>query len=74
MSKAECAKMCDESGCDAAQKAYCMSMFGADGKFIGAKCDMNKCMKMSKEECAKYCDSLKCSPEEKEMCLKHAGN
>ena len=73
MTKAECAKMCDESGCDAAQKAYCMSMFGADGKFIGAKCDMNKCMKMSKEECAKYCDSLKCSPEEKEMCLKHAG-
>ena len=50
-----------------------MSMYSADGKFIGAKCDMNKCMNMSKEECAKYCDSVGCSAEEKAMCVQHAG-
>ena len=73
MSKEECAKMCDEKGCTPEEKAYCMSMYGADGKFVGPKCDMNKCMNMSKEECAAYCDSMKCSPEEKAMCLQHAG-
>ena len=73
MSKDECAKMCDSVGCTPEEKAYCMSMYGADGKFIGPKCDMNKCMTMSKEECAKYCDSVGCSPEEKAMCVKHAG-
>jgi K(+)-stimulated pyrophosphate-energized sodium pump len=73
MTKEECAKMCDEKGCSPEQKAYCMSMYGADGKFIGPKCDMDKCMKMSKEECAKYCDSVGCSAEEKAMCVSHAG-
>ena len=73
MTKEECAKMCDEKGCSADEKAYCMSMYGTDGKFIGAKCDMMKCMNMTKEACAKYCDSVKCSPEEKAMCMKHAG-
>ncbi|MGB3948988.1 MAG: sodium-translocating pyrophosphatase [Bacteroidia bacterium] len=73
MTKEECAKMCDENGCSAEEKAYCMSMYGADGKFVGAKCDMTKCMNMSKEECAAYCDSMKCSPEEKAMCVAHAG-
>ncbi len=58
MTKEECAKMCEEKGCDADQKAYCMSMYGDDGKFVGAKCDMMKCRKMTKEECAKYCDSV----------------
>ena len=72
MTKEECAKMCEENGCDKAQKAYCMSLYDSKGKFVGAKCDMSKCINMSKEECAKYCDSLKCSPEEKAMCLKHA--
>ena len=67
------AKMCDEKGCSAEQKAYCLSMYGADGKFVGPKCDMNKCMNMSKEECAAYCDSMNCSPEEKAMCVAHAG-
>jgi len=65
--------MCEENGCSVDEKAYCMSMYGADGKFVGPKCDMNKCMSMTKEACAKYCDSLKCSPEEKAMCIKHAG-
>jgi K(+)-stimulated pyrophosphate-energized sodium pump len=73
MTKEECAKVCDENGCSADEKAYCMSMYGADGKFVRAKCDMDKCMNMSKEACAKYCDSVKCSPEEKAMCVKHAG-
>jgi len=73
MTKEECAKMCEEMGCTAEEKAYCMSMYGADGKFVGPKCDMSKCMNMSKEECAKYCDSVGCSAEEKAMCVKHAG-
>jgi len=73
MTKEECAKMCEENGCSVDEKAYCMSMYGADGKFVGPKCDMNKCMSMTKEACAKYCDSVKCSPEEKAMCIKHAG-
>ncbi|MCE3279842.1 MAG: sodium-translocating pyrophosphatase, partial [Bacteroidetes bacterium] len=74
MSKEECAKMCDEKGCTAEEKAYCMSMYGADGKFIGPKCDMEKCMNMTKEECAAYCDSVGCTPEEKAVCVKHAGS
>jgi K(+)-stimulated pyrophosphate-energized sodium pump len=73
ISKEECAKMCDEKGCTPEEKAYCMSMYGADGKFVGPKCDMNKCMNMSKEECANYCDSVGCSAEEKAMCVQHAG-
>ena len=73
MTKEQCAAMCDSVGCTADEKAYCMSMYGADGKFVGPKCDMNKCMNMSKEECAKYCDSVGCSAEEKAMCVKHAG-
>src|ERR1035437_5944905 len=73
MTKEECAKMCEEKGCSGEEKAYCMSMYGADGKFIGAKCNMDKCMNMSKEQCPAYCDSMKCSPDEKAMCLKHAG-
>ena len=50
-----------------------MSMFGADGKFAGPKCDMERVMHMSKEECAAYCDSMKCSSDEKVMCMEHAG-
>ena len=73
MSKEQCAAMCDSVGCTADEKAYCMSMYGADGKFVGPKCDMSKCMNMSKEACAKYCDSVGCSEEEKAMCVKHAG-
>lgn len=73
MTKEECAKMCDSVGCTPEEKAYCMSMYGTDGKFAGPKCDMTKCMTMSKEECAKYCDSVGCSAEEKAMCVKHAG-
>lgn len=73
MTKEECAKMCEANGCTEEEKAYCMSMYGADGKYVGPKCDMSKCMNMSKEECAKYCDSVGCSPAEKAMCLKHCG-
>jgi K(+)-stimulated pyrophosphate-energized sodium pump len=73
MTKEECAKMCDEKGCSPEEKAHCMSMYGADGKYIGSKCDMSKCMNMSKEECAAYCDSMGCTPEQKAVCVSHAG-
>ena len=39
MTKEECAKMCDAKGCTADEKSYCMSMYGADGKFAGSKCE-----------------------------------
>lgn len=35
MTKEECAKMCDEKGCSAEEKAHCMSMYDENGKFIG---------------------------------------
>ena len=35
MTKEQCAAMCDSMGCDSTEKAACMSMYGADGKFIG---------------------------------------
>ncbi len=73
MTKDECAKMCDDKGCTPEEKASCLSMYGADGKFIATKCDMSKCATMTKEECAKMCDEKACSPAEKEMCMKHAG-
>ena len=35
MTKDECAAMCKAHGCDEAETAKCMSMYNADGKFIG---------------------------------------
>lgn len=37
MTKEECAKMCDEMGCTADEKAACMAHFDENGKFTGAK-------------------------------------
>ena len=36
MTKEECAKMCDEKGCSAEEKAACLSNFDATGKFVGS--------------------------------------
>jgi K(+)-stimulated pyrophosphate-energized sodium pump len=59
MTKAQCAVMCDSMGCDSTEKAMCMSMYNAEGKFIGkadAACckgmDADHC-KMDKDKCAK---------------------
>jgi hypothetical protein len=57
-------------GCSAEEKEYCLSMYDANGKYIGAKCDMQKCKSMSAEECAAYCDKMGCSAEQKAACLK----
>lgn len=35
MTKEKCAAMCDSMGCDSTEKAACMGMYDADGKFIG---------------------------------------
>jgi K(+)-stimulated pyrophosphate-energized sodium pump len=70
MTKDECAAYCDKMGCSAEEKEHCMSMYDADGKFIGGKCDMQKCKNMTAEECAAYCDKMGCSAEQKEACLK----
>jgi K(+)-stimulated pyrophosphate-energized sodium pump len=45
MTKAECAKMCDEKGCSAEEKEMCLSHYGADGKFIGNAGSLKKVMK-----------------------------
>ncbi|RTY92474.1 sodium-translocating pyrophosphatase [Flavobacterium sp. GT3R68] len=37
MTKEECAKMCDEKGCSAEEKAMCLSHYDADGKFIAGQ-------------------------------------
>jgi hypothetical protein len=62
MTKEECATMCDEKGCTPEEKGYCMSLYGADGKYVGPKCDMDKCVTMTKEECAAHCDSVEFAP------------
>ena len=49
MTKEECAKMCDEKGCSAEEKAICMAHYGKDGKWIGGK--GNECTK--KKDCCK---------------------
>jgi K(+)-stimulated pyrophosphate-energized sodium pump len=49
MTKEECAKMCDEKGCSAEEKAICMAHYGKDGKWIGGT--GNECSK--KKECCK---------------------
>src|SRR5690606_14804008 len=49
MTKEECAKMCDEMGCTAAEKEACLANFDADGKFVGGS-EMACCKKMAKTE------------------------
>jgi K(+)-stimulated pyrophosphate-energized sodium pump len=70
MTKEQCAAHCDSVGCSEEEKAHCMSMYDADGKYIGGKCDMQKCKSMSAEECAAYCDKMGCSADQKAACLK----
>jgi K(+)-stimulated pyrophosphate-energized sodium pump len=41
MTKEECAKMCDEVGCTAAEKEMCLSHYDANGKFVAG--DMKAC-------------------------------
>jgi K(+)-stimulated pyrophosphate-energized sodium pump len=49
MTKEECAKMCDEKGCSAEEKAICMAHYGKDGKWIGGR--GSECTK--KKDCCK---------------------
>jgi K(+)-stimulated pyrophosphate-energized sodium pump len=44
MTKDECAKMCDEKGCSAEEKAACLSHYDKNGKWIGGK-GMKDCCK-----------------------------
>ena len=37
MTKDECAAMCKENGCSEECTAKCLSMYDADGKFVGEK-------------------------------------
>ncbi|MES2779642.1 MAG: sodium-translocating pyrophosphatase [Bacteroidota bacterium] len=78
MTKEECAAYCDSVGCTAEEKATCMSMYDANGKFDEAKCKemckgekagatMENCDKDCKtaEECQTHCDD-KCVSSHKE--------
>ncbi len=77
MTKAQCAVMCDSMGCDSTEKAMCMRMYNAEGKFIGkagAACcqgmDADHC-KMDKDKCAKgdaCCKSEKAGAAPKACC------
>jgi K(+)-stimulated pyrophosphate-energized sodium pump len=44
MTKDECAKMCDEKGCSAEEKAACLAHYDKNGKWIGSK-NMKECCK-----------------------------
>jgi K(+)-stimulated pyrophosphate-energized sodium pump len=70
MSKDECAKMCDEKGCTAEEKAMCMAHYDANGKFIGGnECTMKGACCADKSECK---DKSKCKDKSncKEACKK----
>jgi K(+)-stimulated pyrophosphate-energized sodium pump len=43
MNKEECAKMCDQKGCSAEEKAICMSHYDANGKWIGKSAKKGAC-------------------------------
>jgi K(+)-stimulated pyrophosphate-energized sodium pump len=50
MTKEECAAYCDSTGCSAEEKAACLSLYGADGKFDEAKCK-EMCKAENKDNC-----------------------
>jgi len=55
LTKAQCDSMCTAKGCDAAERAHCMSMYNDKGEFVG-QC-MESCGKkcVTKEDCMKNC-------------------
>jgi K(+)-stimulated pyrophosphate-energized sodium pump len=61
MSKDECAKMCDSLGCDSTQKAHCLSMYDANGNWIG-QCPADKM------ECHGEADGKCCKGETEKAC------
>ena len=50
MTKEACAAYCDSTGCSAEEKAACLSLYGADGKFDEAKCK-EMCKTENKDNC-----------------------
>ncbi|MDZ4669082.1 MAG: sodium-translocating pyrophosphatase [bacterium] len=73
MTKDQCAAHCDSMGCNAEQKAACLSMYGEDGKFDEAKCKemcsskSNPCM----EGCTKGCKTAEeCATSCGDACVK----
>jgi K(+)-stimulated pyrophosphate-energized sodium pump len=50
MTKEACAAYCDSTGCSAEEKAACLSLYGADGKFDEAKCK-EMCKAENKDNC-----------------------
>ncbi len=60
LTKEQCAAMCDSLKCSAEEKAHCMSMYNAEGKFIGSGEDA--CCKGEEEKCEK--DQAECSKGE----------
>jgi K(+)-stimulated pyrophosphate-energized sodium pump len=58
MTKEQCAAMCDSMGCNPTEKAACMGMYDADGKFIGK----------GEKDCCK--DKEKAKAPEKKACCK----
>jgi len=57
MTKDECAKMCDEVGCNPEQKEMCLSHYDATGKFVQCKnaCCTSNVKEACKPDCAKPC-------------------
>lgn len=80
MTKDECAKMCDSVGCTPEEKAFCMSMYGADGKYVGGKASCCKdgghghneaAVKACMDGCTKGCKTAdECMEKCGEACAK----
>ncbi len=74
LTKAQCDSMCTAKGCDAAERAHCMSMYNDKGEFVG-QC-MESCGKkcVSKDECMKNCGEACASKHEGgKACCKDKG-
>ena len=77
MTKEQCAAMCDSMGCDSTEKAACMDMYDADGKFIGKGhegCSNEPaCKEDNDKTCSKgdaCCKNKKVEAPEKKACCK----
>ncbi len=65
ISKEECAAMCDSVGCTPEEKAHCMSMYGADGKYVGTQ-EMACCKEAA--AAGKACEKFAGAGEAKACC------
>ena len=77
LTKEQCAKMCDSLGCSAEEKTQCMTMYNAQGQFIGsedacckgdaATCEKDKDQAATEQGCS---GEKECSEKNDKTCSK----